>query len=265
MPEGDTLHRTATVLAQALVGQTLVAAEGRLPPSARTGLVGQRVTRVAAHGKNLLITFEDGTCLHTHLQMHGSWHLYRPGERWRRPRHDMRVVLDVGDIAAVCFGAPTVRLLASDRLDDDARLSELGPDVLAEALDVGDAVHRLRVPPDRPLGAALMDQTCISGIGNIYKSETLFLARRDPFSVVSALSDADLAAVVQRARALMRDNLRPDAGPRATRLATGDRYWVYRRSGLPCLVCGSAVRMRRQGEMHRSTYFCAACQDVRGV
>jgi endonuclease-8 len=232
-----------------------------LPALDRARLIGQQVTAVDAYGKNLVIAFSDGSALHTHLQMHGSWHLYRPGERWRRPAHDMRVLLDVGDIAAVCFGAPTVRLLASQHIARDPRLAELGPDLLADHFDLNAAVARLRRGADKPLGEAVMDQTLIAGIGNIYKSETLFLVRANPFAQLGSLSDGELSALVERARLLMRGNARSGSPRRATRLLPG-RYWVYRRSGLPCLACGMAVRMQRQGELKRSTYFCPRCQKV---
>jgi endonuclease-8 len=261
MPEGDTLHRTAAVLAQALVGQTLVAVSGRLPALDRARLVGQKVTAVDAHGKNLVIAFADGRALHTHLQMHGSWHLYRPGERWRRPAHAMRVVLDVGDIAAVCFDAPTLRLLASQQIAHDPRLAQLGPDLLADDFDLRVAIAGLRRGADLALGEAVMDQTLIAGIGNIYKSETLFLVRKSPFAKVGSLSDAELGALVERARLLMSANTRGSSRMRATRLLPG-QYWVYRRAGLPCLACGQAVQMQRQGQLQRSTYFCAHCQHV---
>jgi len=262
MPEGDTLHRTAAVLGQALVGQKLVAVSGRLPALDRGRLVGQQVTAVTAHGKNLVVSFEGGSALHTHLQMHGSWHVYRPGERWRRPAHDMRVVLDVGDIAAVCFGAPTVRLLASDRVADDPRLAQLGPDLLADDFDADEAQSRLRTRADTPIGEAMMDQTLVAGIGNIYKSETLFIARANPFARVGSYSEVELTAIIERARTLMYANIRPEARTRTTRSLEGSRYWVYKRSGQPCLACGTRVRMRRQGEMQRSTYFCERCQRV---
>ena len=135
MPEGDTLHRTAMTMSQALAGQKLVRVRSPLSALDGAGLVGRTIESVEALGKNLVIRFDDGRWLHTHLRMHGSWHLYRPNERWRRRAQEMRVVLDVGDIMAVCFDAPTVRLVRARDVASDPYLTGLGPDVIPDAFD----------------------------------------------------------------------------------------------------------------------------------
>jgi endonuclease-8 len=259
MPEGDTLHRTAATLARALNGQKLVKVTSTVQEVARAGLMGHLVESVVALGKNLVIRFDDGRMLHTHLRMQGSWHLYRPHERWRRPEREARVVLDVGDIVAVCFAAPTVRLLRGGDPLDDARLGELGPDIIPDDFDESEALERLRAR-DVPIGEAVLDQTAVAGIGNIYKSEALFLCRAKPFANVATFEASELAAIIAKARALTRANIDPAQPLRTTRM--GGRYWVYRRSGQPCFRCQTTIRMRRQGELHRSTYYCPRCQKI---
>jgi endonuclease VIII len=261
MPEGDTLHRTAHTLGRVLEGQRLVRVRSSVAAIAEAELAGHVVEAVTAQGKNLLVRFDDGRVLHTHLKMRGSWHVYRPGERFQRPEHQARVVLEVSDALAVCFAAPTVRLLSPNAASHDAYLNGLGPDLVADAFDVEQAIAGLQARPELSLGEALMSQTAIAGIGNIYKSETLFICRLNPFQTVSALPPETMLRVVQTARELMRKNAVPGAAQRTTFEGMGGQYWVYRRSGLACRVCGSTVRMQRQGALHRSTYYCPSCQS----
>ena len=263
MPEGDTIFRTARTLSRVLDGKTLTAVESPLPRIAGAGLEGRRVQRVEARGKNLLVEFDDGRVLHTHMRMTGSWHVYRPGERWQKPRRQARVVLVTEDFVTVCFGAPLVRLLAPAELSRDAQLSGLGPDILAPDFDLHEAGRRLRTLGEFEIGEAVMRQSAVAGIGNVYKSETLFLCRIDPFALVATLADRTLGSILTKARALMTANLR--GGARTTRPSlTRERTWVYGRSGRPCRRCGSPVRMRRQGADARFTYWCTACQAARG-
>jgi endonuclease-8 len=171
-----------------------------------------------------------------------------------------RAVLEVEGAVAVCFAAPVVRLLRGEA--GDRALGALGPDVLAEGFDAALARGRIRALGDVAIGDALLDQRALAGIGNVYKSEALFLARIDPFATLAALDDETLDRAVAEARRLMLANT-GDA-PRRTRGRPGRRgspLWVYDRSGRPCLVCGGRVGMRRQANA-RSTYFCSACQRV---
>ena len=264
MPEGDTLHRTAHTLQRVLARQRLVRVRSSVQSIAEAGLAGHVVEEVSARGKNLLIFFDDGRVLHTHLKMRGSWHVYRPLERWQRPEHQARVVLELSDALAVCFAAPTVRLLASGAAAADAYLNGLGPDLIPNEFNEALAIDGLIALGDLPLGEAIMKQTALAGIGNIYKSETLFLCQTNPFLPVSALDRACLREVVERARALLRQNALPGSTYRTTTGASsgGGRYWVYRRSGRACRVCGALIALRRQGALHRSTYYCPACQRV---
>jgi endonuclease-8 len=256
MPEGDTISRAAFTLRRALAGKTIrsfrsAAGDGTL--------AGRRVETVESAGKNLLVRFDDGRTLRTHMRMHGAWHLYRPGERWRRPASFARAVLETDDWTAVCFSAPVVEILRAGEERIHPGLSHLGPDVVGDAFDVAEAVARLRARPDLEIGAALLRQDSVSGIGNIWKSETLFRCRADPFARVGSLSEAELAKIVSTARKLMAARAGEAAVPRRTTLAG---WAVYRRSRSPCRRCGTAIAMRRQGEERRSTYYCPRCQET---
>ena len=262
MPEGDTILRAARTMQRALAGRRVLSARAPMLPGAGEPLAGRTVSGVSARGKNLLVHFDDGSVLRTHMRMTGSWHLYRPGERWRKPGSQARAVLETEAWVAVCFAAPVVELLRPGEAERHEALTALGPDVLGETFDYADAVRRLRALGDTPLGEAIVAQRAVAGIGNIYKSETLFLTREDPFAPVSAVDERRLARILARARELMKASLGPS--PRATRptlsRASGERTWVYRREGRPCRRCGTAIRMRRQGVDRRSTYWCPTCQ-----
>jgi endonuclease-8 len=261
MPEGDTLFRIAATLGRALQGKVLTRFTSPLPALAAANLDGRTVTQVEARGKNLLIHFDDGRALHTHLRMTGSWHIYRPGERWQKPERAARAVLETVDFVAVCFDAPVVELLAAGGVERHEGLRRLGPDVLKSDFDAGEARRRLRERGEMAIGDALLAQSALAGIGNVYKSEVLFLCQTDPFAAVSALDDGAIDGLVAKARELMGKNL--DGLPRKTRVAlTGPRHWVYGRGGQPCLRCGTLVRVRRQGDAGRTTYYCPRCQAV---
>jgi endonuclease-8 len=147
-------------------------------------------------------------------------------------------------------------------IDETPReVAHLGPDVLSESFDANEAVRRLRERADLPIGVAIMDQKAVAGVGNIYKSETLFSVRANPFAPVSALTDEQLRAIVDRARRLMRSNLHSTT-MRTTTQRSDQRYYVYKRSHRPCVRCGTIVEMQRQGEQARSTYYCPKCQHV---
>ena len=219
----------------------------------RHRVVGSVIDAVEARGKHHLVRFSCGAALHSHMGMTGSWHLYRPGSRWRQPEGAARAVVETSDAIAVCFAAPTVEIVAAGAESEHATLKALGPDILDPAGNVAAAVAALRARPDDEIGVALLDQTAISGIGNIYKSEALFLAGVDPFARVADVDDAALTRIV---RAAMREMRRSVAEGRASN-------WAYLRAGRPCRRCGTPVRMARQGPMRRSTYWCPRCQGTR--
>lgn len=272
MPEGDTLFRTAAVLREALAGRVVHGARGR-PDGVRLGLVvDARVERVEARGKHLLIDFSNGLTLHTHLRMHGSWHRYRPGERWRRTPARAVAVIEVPGAVAVCFDAPTAELLDTRAVALHPRLAALGPDLLAPEPDLDEAFRRLRAPERAalPLGEALLDQTAQAGLGNVYRSEVCFIERVDPFSPVDAFGDEAIRRVLVTAQRLIEANrmtparvTTPDAlggqpgsgGPRG-----GAGTYVYGRAGRPCPRCRRPIQSRVSGELVRRTYWCPGCQ-----
>jgi endonuclease-8 len=281
VPEGDTLFRTAATLHRWLAGRELTQASTRVKGFPAHRLLGQQVDSVEAQGKHLLVRFESGDVLHTRLRMAGSWHVYRAGERWRRPESQARLVLTCGDRVAVCFNAPVVELLTPGGEAVHPSLSRLGPDVLAAPLDLAEIRRRARSrSPDLAVGELLLDQRVAAGIGNIYRCEALFLERHSPWLPQSSLSDEDLDRLFTTSSRLMRASVagrRPatvgTAGPAPTpasssapALAAGafdpallTRY-VYRRAGRPCRRCGTLIQARRQGELARTAYWCPTCQ-----
>lgn len=268
MPEGDTIFRTAEVLRAALLGRVITAARAQPRPGLRrvpdlSPLVGRNVAGVEARGKHLLIGFDGGLTLRTHLRMSGSWHRYRPGERWRRPAREASAVLETAEAVAVAFNTPVVELLTDADLRRSRSLRELGPDLLGTSFDLDEAVRRLRERDDEQLGNALLDQRAVAGIGNVYKSEVAFLERLDPWSPVSAFDDAHLRSALGTARRLLQANTRGGARVTTRSRTPGGSLWVYGRAGRPCRRCGTLIRTARQGELARTTYWCPRCQRPR--
>ncbi len=263
MPEGDTIWRTARTLRGVLAGRAVIGFASPLPEVAglarRFGPVGQSVAAVESIGKHLLIRFSGGAVLHTHQGMTGSWHVYRPGTAWRKPRRHARVVIETVDVVVVCFSAPLVELLPPGKTSALPVLQRLGPDILAPDFDPVAANQRLRARREVEVGVALLDQTVVAGIGNVYKSEVLFACNVNPFDLVAALEEATLARLIQTARQQMRRNLGPAVRRTRSEVAPG-RFWVYGRTGKPCLRCGTPVQRRGQGEQERATYWCPNCQ-----
>jgi endonuclease-8 len=269
VPEGDTLYRTAAGLRPYLVGRTVTAARtggpGAVPQIGR--IVGREITAVEALGKNLLIRFDNGLEIRTHLRMNGSWHRYRPGERWRRPPGRARLVIEVPGAVAVCFDAPVVELLEQRAEALHPSLGKLGPDLLSPDFDPDDALRRLRAPERSSveIAAALIDQRALAGIGNVYKSEVLWLEQVSPFAPVAEVDKETLARLVATARRLLVVNATSSRGPERTTTA-GDRgaqgpLYVYGRTGRPCRRCRTAIASGRQGsDPPRTTYWCPSCQ-----
>ncbi|HEV7615797.1 MAG TPA: DNA-formamidopyrimidine glycosylase family protein [Solirubrobacterales bacterium] len=250
MAEGDTILRAAQRLDAALSGET-VAASAPNPRGRAAGierLDGHRLESVESHGKNLLLRFGD-LVLHSHMGMNGSWHVYPRGGRWRKPRRAAWAVLAGERQEAVQFGGPTLRLIPAARLRRDPQLARLGPDILAPEFDAEAVIVAMRAEPGRGLGDALLDQTLVAGIGNIFKSEACFAARLDPWRPIGDLDDEELGAVLAAARALMREAV-----------ASGRHTYAVYRARRPCPSCGGRVSARGQGDANRTTYWCPNCQ-----
>jgi len=281
MPEGDTIFRTARTLHRALAGHPVARFESVLPQLTRVDadapLAGRTVERVRAAGKHVLMEFSGGLVLRTHMRMNGSWHLYRPGERWRRPCRDMRLLVATASFEAVAFNVPVAefrsagdagRPLAAGLARPDP-LTSLGPDLMHPAFDVSEAVERMRAAGPRAVGEVLLDQRVIAGIGNIYKCEVCFLGRINPFTMVTALDREQLEALVSTARKLMVANAHEEASGRivtrrtlrsaSRRVERGEELWVYGRAGRACHRCGTAIRRAVRGEYDRITYWCPSC------
>jgi endonuclease-8 len=271
VPEGDTLARIAAGLGPVLVGRPVTAARARIPGPKVDRIVGRTVTEVVSAGKNLLIRFDNGLELRTHLRMLGTWHRYRPGERWRRAPARAVLVLEVPGAVAVCFDAPVVELYETRATALHPSISALGPDLLVPDVDLEAARRRLRDPTraSTEIGAALLDQRALAGIGNVVKSEALFMERVDPFAKVADLDDATLDRLVATARRILVESSARRRGPeRVTTLDPVTRrplapgpLWIYGRSGRPCRRCGTLIRSAQQGmDLPRTTYWCPSCQ-----
>ena len=260
MPEGDTIHKLAAALAPRLVGQRIEAA--RLRHGEAGELIGQTVTAVSARGKHLFIELENGLTLRTHLGMYGSWHRYAPGEAWRKPAYQATVMIATASDVLVCFNAKELEWLGERSIGRRDLLQRLGPDLLAAELDLVALPARVRelLEPATPFADILLDQRPACGIGNAYKSELLFLARRHPLTPLALLGDEELCRVYALARELLARNL--GGGPRVTRFANdgAGRHWVYRRQGQACFNCGTAIRRALLGRDQRSSYWCPSCQ-----
>ena len=275
MPEGDTIHRAALTLHRALAGQRVVRFESVLPALTRvhqdSPLTGQIVDAVAARGKHLLMRFSGGQTLRTHMRMNGSWHIYRPGERWQRPRRDMRIVVATERYEAVGFNIPVAEFIETASVAKHQELRRLGPDLLAGNFDREEAIRRLTNHADASAADALLNQRVVAGIGNVYKSEVLFACGVNPFVPVATLTAEQVACLIDTAFKLMRANVSGSLAPMTTytgyrrttrRDDPRERLWVYGRGRLPCRRCGTPVRVRKQGPDARLTYWCPRCQPA---
>jgi len=235
---------------------------------------------VSARGKHLLIAFSGDLILRTHMRMNGSWHIYPAGARWHRPAREMRVLVGTHDAVAVAFNVPVAELLTARALARHTQLRALGPDLLsdangargprAETFDRPEAIRRLRARGPDAIGDALLNQRVVAGIGNVFKSEILFLAGIDPFTPVARLSDSALNRMVDIAREQLAANvmsasqtLSPAVGRRTTRsLDPREKLWVYGRGGRRCRRCGATIQSKKTGLDARLTYWCPTCQPL---
>ncbi|GAB3763305.1 endonuclease-8 [Nocardioides ginsengisegetis] len=261
MPEGDTVFRAARLLDRSLSGQVLTATDFRVPQLATSDLAGGTVTATVSRGKHLLTRIErddEAWTLHTHLKMEGAWRVHRPGERWRRPVHQARVVLTTARAVAVGFQLGIVELLPRDQ--EESVVGHLGPDLLGPDWDEAEALRRLLADPARPVGEALLDQTALAGIGNMYQAELCFTSGVHPRTPIGQVPD--LTRLVRRAKQMLEVNKE-----RATQSTTGnlrEPLWVYRRDDRPCRRCGTTVLVAMVGPAgrERASYWCPSCQPA---
>ncbi|MEM9134446.1 MAG: DNA-formamidopyrimidine glycosylase family protein [Actinomycetota bacterium] len=265
MPEGDTIHRTATRLGSALTGRPLATFDLRHPSpgSALEGpTAGETITEVRAEGKYLVIAFAGGAVLETHMKMTGAWHLYRPGERWRRSRSKMRVLVATDDWVAVCFAAPHVRLYNGEGPGGRRRAAtgdraHLGPDLCTPDPDLDEIRRRLAAPGEgpRPLLDVLLDQRLFCGVGNVYKCEVLWACGHHPLTPLAAVDRAGVDDLIATSHRLLRANL--DSAQRTT---VPEGLAVYGRAEEPCLRCDAPIAYALLGRANRPTYWCPGCQ-----
>lgn len=274
MPEGDSVWRAARQLHEALAGQVLIASDFRVPRFATLNLAGWTMAEVVPRGKHLLMRVvgpdDKRLTIHSHLKMEGTWQVYPPGGRWRKPGFTARCVLRTAAADAVGFSLGILEVVAT--ANEDSIVGFLGPDLLGPDWDPDEAERRIRSAPEVPVGVALLDQRNLAGIGNIYRCETCFLSGVHPATPVAEI--ADVRTLMTDAKQLLEANLGP--GRRVTilnprgmpvgRMAGRPGYWVYGRDQRACLKCGTPVRRgllgKPNGEEERDIYFCPRCQPV---
>ncbi len=276
MPEGDTIYRAARTLNKVLAGEVVTSFESVLPKLERveydSAVTGRTIEKVEAQGKWMLMHFSGDLILLTHMLMSGSWHIYRPGEAWKRNRRQQRIVIGTGRFVAVAFSVPIAEFHTAASLLRHERLRNLGPSVLAAEFDKTGILRNLQGQTGVEVGVALLNQTVLAGIGNVYKSEVCFGCGVNPFRRVETLTIAEMACLVATARKYMMANVGESSTDSAVtynslrrttgRLGHEDRLWVYRRRGQACHRCGAEIESRRQGPEARSTYWCGGCQPM---
>lgn len=277
MPEGDTIFRAARTLNRALAGHQVTRFETVLPRLSRinedTPITGRTIANVTSQGKWLLIEFSGDLILLTHMLMSGSWHIYRPGETWQRSRPDMRILIATDRILAVAFKVPVAEFHTAASLARRKGFNQLGQDVLTEGFDEQAAQHSIRSRPDLEIGVALLTQSVLAGLGNVFKSEVCFASGINPFTRVASLTDFEIQKLIANSRKFMLANVSDNSGDqiitytgfrRTTRRADpSERLWVYKRAGQPCRRCGTSILLRKQGLDARVTFWCARCQPER--
>ena len=261
MPEGEALHRTAAALRTALVGRAVLSFEaprldGPMPAAGRV------IELVESRNWQLDMIWDDGLVLHTNLLLGGVWHLYRPGERWRKPSSQLRVGITVDGFSAVCFGARTVETYREFDTHRHPGFGRPGPDLCAPEPDRQAAIEALfhYADLDAPIAEALLDQQVASGVGNVFRSEILWACGQHPFAPVSMLSRGDLERIVNAAIWVLHTHLYPAQAAEAEGAPLG----VYGRNGQRCSRCGDTVEVRRLGQQARLLYWCPGCQLHRG-
>lgn len=282
MPEGDTIFKIAAYLRRHLEGANLVG--GRVTGYPEWELEGRRVTHVECQGKHLWLTLDDDHSLRTHLGLWGTWHHYGRDESWRKPRARATVELRTRGSVFVCFNSRDVERVRTGGLRDRARRARLGPDLIQHDDRNADAIARARdlLAPEAPLIDVLLDQRVAAGIGNVYKSEVLFLEGESPFRPLGETPDAILDRLFATATRLLRANVGPgarvtrgadpasegdaaaDAGghPPPAGTAHDEHLWVYGRTGLACGRCDTPIAFARRGRDWRDTYWCPRCQST---
>lgn len=277
LPEGPSIKNTGDRLRGALDGQTISGVRSRYKKAKLEDwpsyIQGQTVTAVRTHGKNLFIDFGNGYSIYSHMLMWGSWHIYEPGQPWTKEDRLARLVLETPVSVAVLFNAPVCELLSPGQIPQH-KTALIGPDLLSPLFDAGEVRHRLNLPGnrERELGEAIMDQFIVAGIGNILKSEILFQAGLHPQRPAGSLSQPEFEDLMRYSLELIQRSyeqgsflhafLPPELLPEEVHGNT--LGYVYRRRTKPCFVCGTPIKMARQGLGKRMTWYCPVCQPLEG-
>lgn len=266
MPEGDSVHKLARRLDRSLLGRTIARSDLRVPALATRDLTGRTIDEHATHGKHLLTRLSGGVTLHSHLLMDGEWSVTRPGRRLpARLLPHVRLVLET-DTGSTAWGIRLHQLELVATADEHRLVGHLGPDPLRADWDPAEAVRRLRARPTVPLVSALLDQTNLAGLGNLWANELAFLTGTSPWTPVGEL---DVERLVARAATALRHSaLVPGAYQVTTGSSRrGEDHWVAGRQRRPCLRCGTVVRMVDElpnDPAHRRTWWCPHCQPGPG-
>jgi endonuclease-8 len=274
MPEGDTIFRAARTLNRALAGQTVTEFEAVFPKLARVDfderIRGRTVDRVEAKGKWMLMHFSGDRILLTHMLMSGSWHIYRPEEKWRLPRSSMRVMIATETMVAVAFNIQIAEFHTHDSLRRRTGFVSLGPSLLAHHFDANEGAQRLLENRDLEVGEALLKQSVVAGIGNVFKSEICHACGVHPFRRVASLTPWEARDLMSVAQKFLRANVTEASGnqivtygglrPTTSRTNPEQRLLVYKRRGQPCRRCGTPIESRKQGLDARATFWCPQCQ-----
>ena len=261
MPEVDTIRRSAAALRSALVDEQMVRFEApRLVGI--TPRAGRLVEAVESHGKHVEVHWDDGVILHTNLRSSGSWHLYRDGESWQRPHHELRALVEVDGWRAVCFNAPVVETYRRPDARRHPGLRGVGPDLARPDADLDRCIELLRAydDPDATVAEVLLDQRVFCGVGNVFRCEVLHAGQLSPFAHIGELPAPDTVRLVNVAATLLRASLGVNARSPAGGAATPRPLAVYGRSGQACRRCRSTIEARRSADPARILYWCPSCQ-----
>lgn len=259
VPEGDTIYRAAAALRAALIGKSTLSFETTSDFGVRPQ-IGSVIERVDSSGKHLEIGWDDGTVLHTHLRMNGSWNLFRAGETWHRQSTQARVVISVPGWDAACFDAPIMETYRAHDYYWHPGLGRLGPDLAKSPVNIDDCVYRM----DRfceqgdTVAETLLDHRVARGVGNVFKSEILWACGVHPATRMGAIDDDQRAFLIATSARLLQANL--DRVERVTVAGVTGGLAVYGRYRKPCPRCHEAIEVAQHGENARVTYWCPGCQ-----
>jgi formamidopyrimidine-DNA glycosylase len=264
MAEGHAVARWGDALRK-LVGERVDAIH--VPPRWReraNNIVGAELTLVQTHGKHLVLHFSSGWVVHTHAMQYGSWQVGPLGQNPRKEARFARLRLTTSVSEVLFYHGPVMEVLSLEEMAAHERFTGLGPDLLHDGFPVAAVLAAVKLQGDREIGDVVLDQRIVSGIGNIYKSEGLFLAAVDPRRPARTITVSELNVFFEELIPLMQAG-RYVYGmtvtlPADLQLEPWMRNWVYRRRGHPCFVCAMPIQMVRQGEFQRTTYFCTHCQ-----